>query len=90
MYLPIAAAAAQILLEPITFKGIHNKLEEMDVTEVDVSDLAALVNQVGACGDGGGGRVAHGACPFSYIGIGTRQAGRQAGGRAGGGERVLR
>jgi hypothetical protein len=42
----VPALCLQILLEPITFKGIHNKLEEMDVTELDVSDLSTLVNQV--------------------------------------------
>ncbi|GIL68254.1 hypothetical protein Vafri_21507 [Volvox africanus] len=36
-------SGGQILLEPLTFKGIHNKFEELDVVESEVQELADLI-----------------------------------------------
>jgi hypothetical protein len=33
-------SGGQVLLEPMTFKGIHNKFEELDVVDSEVQDLA--------------------------------------------------
>ena len=34
----------QVLLEPMTFKGIHNKFEELDVEEIEVQELTDLIS----------------------------------------------
>ncbi|GFR45632.1 hypothetical protein Agub_g7040, partial [Astrephomene gubernaculifera] len=36
-------SGGQVLLEPLTFKGIHNKFEELDVEESEVQELVDLV-----------------------------------------------
>ncbi|GIL44201.1 hypothetical protein Vafri_1723 [Volvox africanus] len=36
-------SGGQVLVEPMTFKGIHNKIEELDVVEAEVQELADVV-----------------------------------------------
>ncbi|KXZ45145.1 hypothetical protein GPECTOR_58g594 [Gonium pectorale] len=43
-------SGGQVLLEPLTFRGIHTQMEQLDVVEVEVQELAEVVRRDASIG----------------------------------------